>query len=71
MYIMTSEPISATYFINASHQSVCLYVYVARQRLGKKPTAATNTHEAIKELQPVSFEGKCVISSSRNFFFIF
>jgi hypothetical protein len=27
MCIMTPEPISATYFINPSHQSVCLYVY--------------------------------------------
>jgi hypothetical protein len=38
MYIMAPEPISTAYFINPSHQSVCLYVYspiVARQRLGK------------------------------------
>jgi hypothetical protein len=37
-YIMASEPISMTYFINPSHQSMCLYVYspiVARQWLGK------------------------------------
>jgi hypothetical protein len=27
MYIMTPEPTSAVYFINHSHQSVCLYVY--------------------------------------------
>jgi hypothetical protein len=36
MYIMAPEPISTAYFINPSHQSVCLYVYpliVARQRL--------------------------------------
>jgi hypothetical protein len=34
MYIRTPEPISTAYFINPSHQSVCLYVYppiVARQ----------------------------------------
>jgi hypothetical protein len=39
MYIMEPEPISTAYFINTSHQSVCLYVYrsmVARQRLSKK-----------------------------------
>jgi hypothetical protein len=33
---MAPEPISAEYFINPSHQSMCLYVYppiVARQRL--------------------------------------
>jgi hypothetical protein len=36
---MPPEAISAAYFINPSHQSVCLYVYpsiVARQQLGKK-----------------------------------
>jgi hypothetical protein len=43
---MASEPISATYFINPSHQSVCLYVYpliVARQRFGKHVPVTTNT----------------------------
>jgi hypothetical protein len=38
MRIMVSEPISMVYFINPSHQSVCLHVYppiVARQRLVK------------------------------------
>jgi hypothetical protein len=47
MYIMAPEPISTAYFINPSHQSVCLYVYspvVARQRLDKNVTAATNPH---------------------------
>jgi hypothetical protein len=47
MYIMAPEPISTAFFINPSHQSVCLYVYppfVARQRLGKIFTAATKTH---------------------------
>jgi hypothetical protein len=38
MYIMALEPLSMTYFINFSHQSVCLYVYVARQRFGKNVT---------------------------------
>jgi hypothetical protein len=36
MYIMAPEPISTAYYINPSHQSVCLYMYVDRQRLGKK-----------------------------------
>jgi hypothetical protein len=27
MYIMAPEPISTAYFINPSHQYVCLYVY--------------------------------------------
>jgi hypothetical protein len=26
VYIMAPEPISAAYFINPSHQSVCLYI---------------------------------------------
>jgi hypothetical protein len=58
MYIKASEPISAVYFINPSHQSVCLYMYspiVARQRLGKDVTAARNTHAVIEELLEVSF----------------
>jgi hypothetical protein len=45
MYITAPEPISTAYFINPLHQSVCLYVYpliVARQRLGKNVTTATN-----------------------------
>jgi hypothetical protein len=42
--IIAPEPISTAYFINPSHQSVCLYVYhhiVARQRLGKHVLAPT------------------------------
>jgi hypothetical protein len=38
--------LNAVYFINPSHHSVCLYVYlhiVARQQLGKNVTAAKNT----------------------------
>jgi hypothetical protein len=45
MYIMAPKPISTAYFINPSHQSMCLYVYpsmIVRQRLGKNFTAATN-----------------------------
>jgi hypothetical protein len=44
--------ISAAYFINPSHQSVCLHVYptiIARQRRGRNITAATNTHKSIEE----------------------
>jgi hypothetical protein len=39
MYIMTSEPTTAVYSINLSHQSVCMRIsptIVVRQRLGKK-----------------------------------
>jgi hypothetical protein len=53
MCIMAPEPISAAYFINPSHQSLCLYVYppiVARQRLGKNDTAVTSRHAKIEEL---------------------
>jgi hypothetical protein len=69
MYIMASEPMTTSYFINPSHQSVCLYVYptivagqridknspiVARQRLGKIVTMATNTHATTEELMAAS-----------------
>jgi hypothetical protein len=56
-YIMATEHISMAYFINPSHQYVCLYVYppaVARQRLGRNVTAATSTHP-IEELLDASF----------------
>jgi hypothetical protein len=45
-YIMALEHISTAYFINLSHQSVSVYVFsaVAKQRMGKNITAATNTH---------------------------
>jgi hypothetical protein len=55
MHIMAPEPIWTAYFINASHQFVCLYVYVARQRLGKNVTAATKLHATIEELLDASF----------------
>jgi hypothetical protein len=58
MYIMTPEPIAKAYIINPSHQSLCVYVYpsiLARQRLGKNITAATNTHATTEELLDTSF----------------
>jgi hypothetical protein len=45
IYIMAPESISTAYFINPSHQSLCYHVHhpiVARQRLGKNITAATD-----------------------------
>jgi hypothetical protein len=57
-YILTTEPISTAYFINPTHQSVCLYVYPTifdRQRLGKNFTSATNTHATIDKLLDASF----------------
>jgi hypothetical protein len=54
---------SQRYFITPSHQSVRLYAYppfVARQRLGKNVTAATNTHAKINELLDASFSMRSV-----------
>jgi hypothetical protein len=51
MYVIAPEPISTVYFINLSHQSLCLYVYsltVVRQRFGKNFIAATNTETTNK-----------------------
>jgi hypothetical protein len=56
-YIMAPEPISMAYFINPTHQSVCLYVYppiIARQQLSRNITAAMNTHATINELLDAS-----------------
>jgi hypothetical protein len=43
--------------LHKSYQSVCLCVYliVAKQRLGKNVTAATNTHATKEELFVTSF----------------
>jgi hypothetical protein len=49
-YIIAPEPISTAYFISVSHQSVCLYVHVARQRLRKNFTSETNTQVKIKKV---------------------
>jgi hypothetical protein len=59
--MMAPEPISTAYFINPSHQSLCLYMYVARQRLAKNVTAPTNTHTTIYKLLDSLF---CVRSVS-------
>jgi hypothetical protein len=78
---MTPEPISTAYFINPSHQSLCLYVYppiVARHRLGKNVTAAKNARTAIEEffgeyfsMRSLHIKGKYEISSSQNFLSIY
>jgi hypothetical protein len=52
-YIMAPKPISTAYFINPSHQAVCLHVcppIAARQWLRKNVTAATKTDTTIEEL---------------------
>jgi hypothetical protein len=45
---MAPEPISTAYFINPSHQSVCMCILptVARQRLGRHVPMATNTRNS-------------------------
>jgi hypothetical protein len=63
IYILTLELIWTAYFINPSHQSVCLYricTPLSRQRLGKNVTAATNTHETGGELLDASFSMRSV-----------
>jgi hypothetical protein len=52
---MASEPMWTVYFINVSHLAVCMHVYVARQRLGKYVTSATNTQTTIEEWLDFSF----------------
>jgi hypothetical protein len=55
IYVMVSEPIAMANFINTSYRSICLYVHVVRQRLGKYVTSATNTQTTIEELLAASF----------------
>jgi hypothetical protein len=58
VYLMAHEPISMAYFMNHSHQSVCLYVYplvVARQRFGKNFSTATNIRNNRKIVGSVIF----------------
>jgi hypothetical protein len=53
MYIMAPEPIPMAYFINPSHQSVCLFMYtfiVARQQLDILVPAVTNTRNKEESL---------------------
>jgi hypothetical protein len=70
VYMMAPEPITTAYFIDHSHQSVCLYVYrpiVARQRLDKHVFAATNTLATIEELLDASSSIRCVSYQRRVF----
>jgi hypothetical protein len=80
MYIIAPEHISTAYFINPSHQSVCLYVYppivarlqlgknthiVSRQQLSKNVTAATNIHTKIEKLLNASFSMRSVLCQGK------
>jgi hypothetical protein len=72
---MAPEPISMAYFINPSHQSVCLHVYpivVAMQLLGKIVTTAKNTHATIDALVDASFSMWSVSYQRKvgNYFFL-
>jgi hypothetical protein len=58
MYITAHEPIAVAYFINPSHQSICLYVYppiVASQLYSKNVAAAKNTHARVEGLLEALF----------------
>jgi hypothetical protein len=67
-YIMPTDPISTVYFINSSHQSVCLYMslqgngsvkfippFNVRQRLGKHVPRATNSHNGKRIVGRLTF----------------
>jgi hypothetical protein len=61
MYIMAPELVSTAYFINPSHESVCLYPpNVARQWLGKHVPAATRNNR--KNIGGVVFYAVRVVS---------
>jgi hypothetical protein len=52
---MAPEPILIAYLKNISHQSLCLYVYVAKKRLDKNVTAEKNTHATTEKLLDALF----------------
>jgi hypothetical protein len=79
IYIMAPEPISTAYFINPSHLSVCVYMYlhiVGRQGVGKNVTTVMNIRATIDKLfdakfpkRSVSYQKELASSSSQNFLF--
>jgi hypothetical protein len=67
MHTMALEPVSTAYFINPSHQFVCLYMYLVRQPLGKHVPLATNARNnknvgrvVFYEVRVLSEESMCV-----------
>jgi hypothetical protein len=55
---MAPEPISTAYFINPSHHSVCLYVYIRLSLLGNGSIDTflwQRIYETIEELLEASF----------------
>jgi hypothetical protein len=61
MYIMTPEPVLTVFFLNTSHQSVSLSI-VARQRIAKNVTAATNICNNRRSVGHVVFYAVRVVS---------
>jgi hypothetical protein len=58
--------IITAYFFNTSHQSVCIPPIVARRRLGKKFTAATNRDAKVELLEVVFYGVRVVSKESRR-----
>jgi hypothetical protein len=56
IYIVAAEPISTAHFINPSHQSVCLYVYLPT--VAYNFSAAMNTQATLEELLNTSFSAR-------------
>jgi hypothetical protein len=66
MYIMAPKT-STAYFINTYHQSLCLYVYVARQRLVRNVTDTMSAHAIIKQFWEAAFSTWSVSCQRRAF----
>jgi hypothetical protein len=67
---MAPEPISTAYFINPSHQSVCLNVHPlidARQQRGKNITAATSTQSSRRMVGRVNFYAVHVVKKRGDY----
>jgi hypothetical protein len=62
-YTMEPKIVLTAYFLNPSHQYVCLYVYppiVVRQLLGQNVTVATNIHATKEDLLDASFSMRSI-----------
>jgi hypothetical protein len=64
-YIIAPEPISTTYLINPSHQSVCLYVYPSISLVGNRSVDKLpwqRIHPTVENVRPVVFYTVRVVS---------
>jgi hypothetical protein len=75
MYIMALEPISTAYFINPSHQCVCMCLLLGNGSVKTLPLQRMHmqqkknyTYSFLRS--PCRIKGKWAISSSQNFSFI-